>query len=142
MKTGSGPREDSGRPAPPGRSAAAQAHGVRVRGRDGSDLDLGPCRLRAGAGGRGPERLLVLEQALGGLSQGPVETELGPVGVGDGPEVVAGGLGGLIVLLGVFLCLVAFDAAAFRKRLVFGAVALAGLGAAVTTWGIKQLRLP
>src|SRR4051812_39147011 len=51
-------------------------------------------------------------------------------------------LGGFIVLLGVVQCVIAFDAEVFRKRLVFGAVSLAGLGAAVVGWAVMQLRLP
>jgi hypothetical protein len=51
-------------------------------------------------------------------------------------------LGVFGILLGIFLCIVVFDATTNRNRLISGAVAAAAIGVAVAGWGVRQLRLP
>ena len=51
-------------------------------------------------------------------------------------------VGGLVIVLGIVLGVVAVTNAPNRARLVGGAVTLAALGAVVAAWSVKQLRLP
>ena len=59
-----------------------------------------------------------------------------------GNFVAAMGLGGFIVLLGVAMVVLSFDAPRGKGRMIGGGVLLATLGATVAGWAGRQYRLP
>jgi hypothetical protein len=59
-----------------------------------------------------------------------------------GNYFAAAGLGVFVVLLGIAMAVLSFDAPRGQGRMLGGAVALAVLGGVVAGWAVKQSRLP